>query len=231
MATTTTVLCIAPDGPVAATLREVVSATSGCCFERARWPETTLLRVQNSDVGLVLAYLTDPSEVQGVIDLLHEIEKAQLPVPVVVVSEEDTPDLSLRLLRRGVVDCLPRPLDISRLAFLVDVLTIRARYERSATGDQAASSPDESSPCVAGFLFGGPGDDHLLKQLQMVAPLDTTILLSGETSTGKSHLAKVIHELSPRRKEQGRPALRHAVAIRSQDLGEKRTATARRRLG
>lgn len=201
MITATTVLCIAPEGQLAESIREVVSAISGCCFERVGRPETALLRVLKGDVGVVLVYVAHSSEAQRVIDLLHEMGKARSPVPMVVVSKRDIPDLSLRLLRRGVVDCLPRPLDISRLAFLLDVLTIRARYERPPVVEQPASGPSKSLSCVAGFLFGGLEDHHLLKQLEMVAPLDTTILLTGETGTGKTHLARVVHELSPRSKQ------------------------------
>jgi two-component system response regulator HydG len=41
----------------------------------------------------------------------------------------------------------------------------------------------------------------MLDQLRAVAPLETTVLLTGETGTGKTHLARVLHELSPRRRK------------------------------
>jgi two-component system, NtrC family, response regulator HydG len=41
----------------------------------------------------------------------------------------------------------------------------------------------------------------LMEQVRRVAPLDTTILLAGETGTGKTRLARLIHQLSPRRDE------------------------------
>jgi transcriptional regulator with PAS, ATPase and Fis domain len=48
----------------------------------------------------------------------------------------------------------------------------------------------------------GPADDDrdgLMAQVRRVAPQDTTLLLTGETGTGKTRLARLVHELSPRR--------------------------------
>jgi two-component system response regulator PilR (NtrC family) len=46
-----------------------------------------------------------------------------------------------------------------------------------------------------------PGLSELEEQIRRVAPLESTLLLTGETGTGKTRLARLIHELSPRRDE------------------------------
>jgi two-component system, NtrC family, response regulator HydG len=51
------------------------------------------------------------------------------------------------------------------------------------------------------FQRDSPEMIRLLDQVQRVAPQNTTVLLSGETGTGKSHPARLIHDLSPRRTE------------------------------
>jgi len=53
---------------------------------------------------------------------------------------------------------------------------------------------DESFPFLAGGRMG-----EMIEQVRRVAPQDTTILLGGETGSGKTRLAGVIHRLSPRR--------------------------------
>jgi DNA-binding NtrC family response regulator len=51
------------------------------------------------------------------------------------------------------------------------------------------------------FYVPTEGMAHLMQQVERVAPQDTTILLTGETGTGKTRLARQIHELSLRRHE------------------------------
>jgi DNA-binding NtrC family response regulator len=118
-----------------------------------------------------------------------------------VLSEHDDVEMKVRLLRLGAVDCLPRPLDLSRLALLVDLLTVRARYGRPADLRDCPRDEADKPGDTEGFLFADAAMRQLRAQLQRVAPLETTILLTGETGTGKTHLARVIHEFSPRRQK------------------------------
>jgi two-component system response regulator HydG len=79
------------------------------------------------------------------------------------------------------------------------MLTLRVRYESRTT-------PSEEDVQFIGeensFLYSpatpmGP----LMEQVYRIAPQDTTVLLGGETGTGKTRLARLIHNLSPRREE------------------------------
>jgi transcriptional regulator with PAS, ATPase and Fis domain len=67
-----------------------------------------------------------------------------------------------------------------------------------------SASPTDASPVQSlgqrdPFLYLPFADmGRLMEQLRVVAPQDSTVLLCGETGTGKTHLARLIHELSPR---------------------------------
>jgi two-component system, NtrC family, response regulator HydG len=60
----------------------------------------------------------------------------------------------------------------------------------------------DCSRCEADLLSGGGHSmDHLAQMVRRVAVMSSTILLSGETGTGKTRMARLIHDLSPRREE------------------------------
>ena len=120
----------------------------------------------------------------------------------IVISEHEHPEQALIFSRLGVAECMIRPLDLNRLSYLIDVLTIQTRYglpsrHRIAEPDLGeVKSLGDERPFV--FL---PGDrmGRTIEQIKRVAPRDTTVMIGGETGTGKTHLAGLIHSLSPRR--------------------------------
>jgi DNA-binding NtrC family response regulator len=60
-------------------------------------------------------------------------------------------------------------------------------------------------PCaqpLPGMMGVGPGLDHIFKLARLVAPRQTTVLITGETGTGKELVARGIHQISPRSKNQ-----------------------------
>jgi len=60
-------------------------------------------------------------------------------------------------------------------------------------------SDDNSEDCFDGIIGKSPAIQKVLEQIAIVAPTDSTVLLHGETGTGKELIASAIHNLSPRR--------------------------------
>jgi two-component system, NtrC family, response regulator HydG len=63
---------------------------------------------------------------------------------------------------------------------------------------EASIDADPLDPFIIAFP---PGFEQLREHLRRVIPQDTSLLLTGETGTGKTRLARLVHELSPRREE------------------------------
>ena len=159
------------------------------------------------DVSLVLLHLDRPSLSGEATRLLRMIQATNRPIATLVVSDYDEPSQSVTLLQLGVADYLTRPLDVRRLTYLIESLTARSRYLQSPSPEPALQRP------VSRVIAGTPEDadlsgdaitlgyDRLSAQIRRVAPQVATILLGGETGTGKTRLARVIHDLSKRRDE------------------------------
>jgi two-component system, NtrC family, response regulator HydG len=73
----------------------------------------------------------------------------------------------------------------------------------TAVGNEPKRAPTTPSgpDSQLAFFDAFPEMAELREHVVRVAPQDTTVLLTGETGTGKTRLARLIHELSPRRKE------------------------------
>jgi DNA-binding NtrC family response regulator len=158
--------------------------------------------VVRDDLALALVHQECVGDVDKVTCLLRLIVEAKPSLPALVLSNQHRPEQALALLRLGVADYLSRPLDLSRLTYLMDVLTLRARLGLSSF----AAEPPARAETVECLGFGRPvvdqpavPADRLMEQVKRVACQDTTVLLGGETGTGKTRLARMIHELSPRR--------------------------------
>jgi two-component system response regulator HydG len=192
------VLLVSTDQTLISTVLEVIDSIDGlqlCVLTGADQVDPYL---NCNEASLVLFHLTPARGAGQVCTLLQTIRATQRAIATVVVSDTDEATDALTVLRQGAADYLSRPILLNRLAYLVDVMTLRARHFPSP---QPAPLP--AVACL------GDGHSYLyetaaamgvvIDQVKRVAPQDTTLLLTGETGTGKTSLARVIHELSPRR--------------------------------
>lgn len=80
------------------------------------------------------------------------------------------------------------------------VLQVEAIQESALVLPRTSIVPHHSTePCMTAMIGESPAFRKMIRLVQAVAPADTTVLLLGETGTGKELLAKALHRLSPRR--------------------------------
>jgi DNA-binding NtrC family response regulator len=143
------------------------------------------IRVLRDDVAIVLAHLT-PDGVAGITALLRTVAESNRSCTILVLDDSQQGHQAGRWLWAGAADYLELPAELPKLQHLLETLT---RHRGM------------SPPPSLRMDFELAGLEGLLLQVCRVAPQDTTLLLEGETGTGKTRLARLVHELSPRRDE------------------------------
>jgi two-component system response regulator HydG len=197
-----TLLLISTDPTLIESVEETVESIDGLDLEVIQGVNEACLSVGRRDVLVVVCHLREAGEATGVPRLLQAMALGNRSAGMLVVSEAHHPAQGLALLRLGVVDYLARPLDLNRLSYLVELLMVSARLECPQAVSDVAEEPSVAH--VAAQAESGRDDaveepDWILEQVHQIAPLETTILLEGETGTGKTRLGGIIHALSPRR--------------------------------
>ena len=196
------ILLVSQDVSLIAAARDVITSTRGLRLGVVASIEAACNEIQGHDrVPVIVVHLTGLTNAAGITRILQAIAQAGWPVVTIVISEREHPEQSLALTRLGVAECLSRPLDLGRLAYLIDSRTIEACY-----GSRPATEPVACEVLRLGdespFLFASNRPmQRMVDQIKRIAPLETSVMIGGETGTGKTHLAGVIHRLSPRRDE------------------------------
>jgi len=191
--TPTRVIAIGGDSALSSALEELVQATRSCYFAAVE-ADDLADSLDAHGAGLAILCCGPVLSPDRALALTGELMSRSPAIPAVVVAENHSPEQMLAFLQRGAVDCLPRPLNLARVAFLIDVLTIRARL-------LPVQSPVAAR---AGAVFRSQAMQRLMEQIVHAARVDATVLFTGETGTGKTHMSRVLHDLSARR---GKPFL------------------------
>ncbi len=101
-------------------------------------------------VALVLIGHDRRGSTNGIVRLLRMLAAARRPVATVILGEGLDEATEAHLLRRGAAHCLLAPFDLNRLAYLVEILTLRAREASGPSrAGEGAVAWDESDPLVA----------------------------------------------------------------------------------
>ncbi|MCI0462939.1 MAG: sigma-54 dependent transcriptional regulator [Gemmataceae bacterium] len=204
-----TAALISNDHSLIQAIHDITSSLANLRLEILPALEGATALLQRDDLALLLPHVTQDDTV-GVSQLLRAVAAARKAVPTVVLSEHYQAEKALALLRQGAADYLARPLDLARLAYLTDTLTLRSRYtgvapvaapaEKVVAAARAVATREVESMGEENPLFYMPDSPMaaLMDQVKRVARQEATILLTGETGTGKTRLARLIHALSPR---------------------------------
>jgi two-component system, NtrC family, response regulator AtoC len=125
--------------------------------------------------------------------LLQRIREVDATVPVVVLTAHASLERAVEAIRLGATDFLQKPPNVGALLALLE----RAVQQRPWQEEALALRERWSGNHAAGFILGAHPKLDAVRQFaeQVAAVPEGRILITGETGTGKSLLARAIHEL------------------------------------
>ncbi|HEY2842272.1 MAG TPA: sigma-54 dependent transcriptional regulator [Bryobacteraceae bacterium] len=152
-----------------------------------------LKRMEGSAYDLVLLDLMMPDK--SGMQVLEEVRTRDRETPIFMITAYGSVEVAVEALKRGANDYFPKPWDNEKLLIEIDHMIAKRRLERENTELKRALRQRYSFPNIVGK------SERMLKILDLVgqvAASRATILITGETGTGKELIANAIHAHSAR---------------------------------
>lgn len=173
---------------------EIMLSRRGHRTEAAADGQEAWDRIQEGGIDLICTDLRMP-RLDG-IELLRRVRAAGLDLPVILMTAHGSLDSAVEALRLGACDYLLRPFDVEALELAIDrVFTARGllRQNDFLRGELARGGD--------GLVGESAAMRRVREQIAQVAPSRASVLLTGETGTGKEVAARAIHLASQRKDE------------------------------
>jgi DNA-binding NtrC family response regulator len=125
------------------------------------------------------------------LDLQQELAKAGVKIPIIFITGHGDIPTSVRAMKAGALEFLTKPVNHEDLLHAI---------QQAIACDHTARQPngDTGTPNFGEIVGTSAALTAVLKQLEVVAPTESTVLILGETGTGKELIARAIHTSSSR---------------------------------
>jgi DNA-binding NtrC family response regulator len=144
---------------------------------------------------LDLHILRNDYELPAVLRLLEQISKTELPPPVIVILETRENAATTDLLEKGAFEVVSSPLKLPELRSKLE----QGRKQYIALKEAARLRAQHlQAKAVPEIITTSSSMTQMLDMAKRIAPCDVSVLITGETGTGKELVARMIHKLSPR---------------------------------
>ncbi len=155
----------------------------------------SILEQKNIELILLDVYMPQKSG----LDLLEEIY-AQFPkIPVVIITAVNEVEVALKAIKLGAYEFIIKPPDTDRLLLTIKRALGKRLLETERDSLRKALSDEKPEQRVfSDIITDSPQMFKVFELTEIFAPTNETVLISGETGTGKDLMARKIHDLSSR---------------------------------
>jgi DNA-binding NtrC family response regulator len=172
---------------------ELLLTSEGYSVDLAQNGTEGLHKMESHPYDLVLLDLMMPD--RSGMEVLQEVRDRDRETPIFMITAYGSVEAAVKALKLGANDYFSKPWDNEKLIIEIDRMIARRRLESENTQLKRALKQRYSFPNIIGK------SERMVRMLDLVgqvASSRSTILITGETGTGKELIAKAIHANSPR---------------------------------
>jgi two-component system response regulator HydG len=130
------------------------------------------------------------------LEILKRTKQSLPAAEVILVTGHGTVASAVSAMQQGAFNYLQKPLDLAQLRVVAEKAAESARLRR--TNEELRRRLDEKFG-FEGVVGSSPQMNAVIERLKRIAPTDASVLITGETGTGKELVAQAIHQNSPRK--------------------------------
>jgi two-component system NtrC family response regulator len=187
------ILVVDDDGRLAATVQELLEGEGYTVDVALSAAEAHAIHERKPGIAMALVDLVMPGK-DG-LALMDELHRRDPELVVVIMTGYGTIEAAVEAIKRGAEDYLTKPMDADALrkkvARLMEVFELRERVRQ-------LEANLERAPSFETIISVSPVMRRAIERSQTVAATGASVLLLGETGTGKEMIARAIHAASPR---------------------------------
>ena len=187
------VLIIDNDAPHAETMADSLSRVGYACTVATSGLAGAEL-VEKDTFEIVISDLKMPDV--GGLEILAKCNDQLPDAEVILVTGHGTIQSAVEAMQQGAFNYLLKPLDLKQLRAVVDNAS-RNQHLRRANAELNRRLDEKFG--FESVIGNSPPMLELIDRLRRIAPTDATVLIEGETGTGKELVAQAIHQNSPRK--------------------------------
>jgi DNA-binding NtrC family response regulator len=187
------ILVVDDDATLAAALREFLSHEGYEVEVAQSGAEALAIQEANPRIALALVDLMMP--LMDGLTLTVELRRRNPDIAVVIMTGYGTIESAIDAIKKGAEDYITKPFDYAavrkKIARLMEVMELRERVAQ-------LEGHLERHACFESMIAVSPVMERVLERARLAAATDASVLIVGETGTGKEMLARAIHQASPR---------------------------------